>query len=81
MPLSSGQAPGNCLFLRYPPAPTTNWACGLDSSSTQSSSHIQLLGSAARDHSPLPPPVWQSAPIGNTLCLAPASVRAPDQGL
>ena len=70
MPLSSGQVPGNHLFLGYPPAPTTNQACALDSSSTQSSSHIWSLGAPTRDHSPLPP-AWWLAPIGSALCLAP----------
>ena len=81
MPLSFRQVPENHLFLGYPPAPVTNLVCGLDSFSTQSSSHMQSLGALIRDHSPLPPPVWQLAPIGNALCPATALARAPDQGL
>ena len=81
MQLSSGQVPGNCLFLGYPAASTTNQVCALHSSSTQSSSHIWSLGAPTRDHSPLPPPVWWPAPLGSALCLASALVMAPDQGL
>ena len=52
MPLSSGQVPGNCLFPRNPPAPTTTWACGLDSSSTQSNSHIWSPGGSCKESLP-----------------------------